>query len=139
MSDGLRDRLNETRKSEEWATTWKPDRGEMLVGTFEKMDTGSTKYGESRVAHIRDEDGKLWGVWLFHSVLQDQWEQAEPTPGDRVGILYLGKRAGSDYDYHHYDVEVERRDEEPEPAVERVPSPGGEESTLEDPNGELPY
>jgi hypothetical protein len=74
MSDGLRDRLNETRKSKEWATTWKPDRGEMLVGTFEKMDTGSTKCGESQVAHIRDEDGKLWGVWLFHSVLQDQWE-----------------------------------------------------------------
>jgi hypothetical protein len=56
-----------------------------------------------------------------------------------VGILYLGKRTGSDYDYHHYDVEVERRDEEPGPTAKRAPSPGGEESTLEDPNGELPY
>jgi len=126
MSD-LRDRLNENRRDNEWATTWEPGRGEMIVGTFEKMDTGTTEYGESRIAHIRDEDGELWGVWLFHSVLQDQWEQADPEPGDEGGILYMGKREGSTYDYHAYDVEVERSpDDRPpeEPDRQNAPSRG---------------
>lgn len=159
MSDDLKDRLNQNRQEQEWATTWEPGRGEILTGTLEKMDSGMTEYGEYPIANIRDEDGELWGVWLFHTVLQDQWEKADPEPGDKVGILYYGKRSGSTHDYHHYDVEVEPRPEkEPEDRSPQHPDDsalngrekaerlyGDEETedrpepTMEDPNADLPY
>lgn len=152
---GLKDRLEQNRREQEWATTWKPDRGEMLVGTFEKMDEGESDYGTHRIAHLRDEDGELWAVWLFHTVLQNQWGEADPTPGDRVGILYLGKRDGSDFDYHAYDVEVERGESAPkdsekcEAGAQKCEADGTfasdeqtedrPEPTMDDPNAELPY
>jgi hypothetical protein len=147
MSD-LKERLQDNYRSDEFADTWRPEaEGEMLVGTFEKMAEGTTSYGTYPIAHIRDESGQLRAVWFFHAVLKDQWEQAEPEPGDQVGIIYKGQREGSDFRYHAYGVEVERQGgdatptREPErPALrpdeghDRRPTP-----SMDDPNAELPY
>ena len=150
MSDTLEERLNEKRSAMEYAETWKPEEhGPQLIGTFEKMDAGSTRYGECEIAHIRTESGELMAAWLFHTVLKNEWEEAAPTPGDRVAIEYLGERDGKSYSYHAYAVARERRSEadseatadddaegrlQPDDGHDKRPDP-----TMDDPNAELPY
>jgi hypothetical protein len=117
----LKDELEQERREKEWAETWEPDGpGDMLIGTLEGYDTATTTYGEYRVAHIRDEEGVLRGLWLMHSVLQDEWGEAapdgEPQVGDRVGVQYLGQRSGENFDYHMWTVKVDRSEERGENA-----------------------
>ena len=186
MAD-LKNELEQERREKEWAETWKPQEpGDMLVGTLEGYDQATTDFGTYRVAHIRDEEGVLRGLWLMHNVLQDEWEEAAPEVGERVGVQYHGKRSGENYDYHMWAAKVDRKANagneaagEDAPAEEgtattedenaataggdRAPKdsspdfPGDElfgepaggssggtestsgESTLEDPNGGLPY
>jgi len=110
MSD-LKDELERERRSKEWAETWKPDGpGDMLIGTLEGYDEATTDFGEYRVAHVRDEEGVLRGLWLMHSVLKDEWDEADPGRGERVGVQYLGQRSGDTYDYHMWTVKVDRTD-----------------------------
>jgi hypothetical protein len=184
MSD-LKDELEQERREKEWAETWKPDGpGDMLIGTLQAYDEATTDFGTYRVAHIRDEEGVLRGLWLMHSVLQDEWEEADPGVGERVGVQYLGQRSGDTYDYHMWTVKVDRPEDAPqetaeddtagaeatanrqpqdrsaeqesgagdfdgsdlwgEPAVdaesrEEAPQEPEGESTLDDPNGGLPF
>lgn len=176
MSD-LKDELEQERREKEWAETWKPQApGDMLVGTLEGYDQATTDFGTYRVAHIRDEEGVLRGLWLMHNVLQDEWEEAAPEIGERVGVQYHGKRSGENYDYHMWAAKVERSEDAPQASAkegtaatedenaataggdrapkESGPDPPGDElfgepaaesetdggeSTLEDPNGGLPY
>jgi len=188
MSD-LKDELEQERREKEWAETWEPGGpGDMLIGTLEAYDEATTDYGEYTVAHIRDEEGVLRGLWLMHSVLQDEWKEAAPEVGERVGVQYLGQRDGEQFSYHMWTVKVDRSDatateDAPQesdtagakakanrapqesgagdfdgsdlygpPATETAgsdPAPeeseagnGGESpggSTLDDPNGELPF
>jgi len=108
MND-LKDELERERREKEWAETWKPSGpGDALIGTLEGYDEATTDFGTYTVAHIRNEDGVLKGVWLMHSVLQDEWEEAAPEKGDRVGAMYHGKRSGDSYDYHMWSVKVDR-------------------------------
>ena len=182
----LKDELERERREKEWAETWKPSEpGDMLIGTLTGYDEAETDFGTYTVAQIRDEEGVLRGLWLMHSVLQDEWAEANPGRGERVGVQYLGKRSGSDFDYHVWTVKVDRPEEQPagsngspqestgndrppqesrseaangapefegdelytEPALdtdtaERPQSEAedaGGESTLDDPNGDLPF
>ncbi|WP_103019413.1 hypothetical protein [Salinibacter altiplanensis] len=183
-NESLKDELEQERREKEWAETWKPQAaGDMLIGTLQGYDEAETDFGSYTVAHIRDEEGVLRGLWLMHSVLQDEWSEADPGRGERVGVQYLGKRSGENYDYHMWTVKVDRpeaagnesgaerdSDRPPqesrseaesgvpefegdklygEPAVERSANtdaaerePNGDaggESTLDDPNGSLPF
>jgi len=164
----LEDELERERREKEWAETWEPDgSGDMLIGTLEAYDEATTDYGTYTVAHIRDEEGVLRGLWLMHSVLQDEWKEAAPEVGERVGVQYLGQRSGE-------NLKVDRTEDEPQesntagagsdrqpqesgagdfdgsdlyspPATETAGSdpapqePNGGESTMDDPNGELPF
>lgn len=108
MSD-LKDELERERREKEWAETWKPSGpGDALIGTLEGYDEATTDFGTYTVAHVRNEDGVLKGLWLMHSVLKDEWEEAAPEKGDRVGAMYHGKRSGDSYDYHMWSVRVDR-------------------------------
>lgn len=111
MSD-LKDELEQERKSKEWAETWKPSGpGDALIGTLEGYDEATTDFGTYTVAHVRNEDGVLKGLWMMHSVLRDEWKEAAPEVGERVGAMYHGKRSGSDFDYHMWSVRVDRSEE----------------------------
>jgi hypothetical protein len=169
----LKDELEQERREKEWAETWKPSEpGDMLIGTLTGYDEAETDFGTYTVAHIRTGDGVLRGLWLMHSVFQDEWAEADPGRGERVGVQYLGKRSGSDFDYHMWTVKVDRpqsgaeRDSDrppqesrgeaangapefegdelyTEPALDTdTAEPDGDaggESTLDDPNGDLPF
>lgn len=179
MSD-LKDELEQERREKEWAESWRPDGpGDMLIGTLEGYDEATTDFGTYTVAHVRNEDGVLKGLWLMHSVLQDEWKEAAPESGERVGAMYHGKRSGDNFDYHMWTVKVDRSacaegdagkdenaDRKPqesgapdfdgsdlwgEPALDTEDTAGSDpapqdtesgsagESTLDDPNGELPF
>lgn len=59
----------------------------MLIGTLEAYDEATTDFGTYTVAHIRDEEGALRGLWLMHSVLQDEWKEADSEVGGEGGPL----------------------------------------------------
>jgi hypothetical protein len=46
----------------------------------------------------------------MHSVLKDEWTDADPQKCDRVGAMYHGKRSGDNFDYHMWTVKVNRTD-----------------------------
>ena len=98
--------------------------------TLEGYDEATTDFGTYRVAHIRDEEGVLRGLWLMHNVLQEEWEEAAPEEaapevGERVGVQYHGKRSGEDYDYHMWVAKVDRKAN----AGENAPQAAGKEDT----------
>jgi hypothetical protein len=114
MAD-LKDELEQERREKEWAETWTPDEpGDMLIGTLTGYDEATTDFGTYTVAHIRDSGGVLRGLWLMHSVLQDEWKEAGPEVGERVGAMYHGKRTGENFDYHMWTVKVDRPEETPQ-------------------------
>lgn len=109
----LKEELQEQRNRNEegYASAWRPDTGDILVGTLKdyKEDV-QTQYGVCDVAEISDPDGQRQAVWLFHRVLENLWEEENPEIGDNVGVLYLGettpKNGGSSY--HNYELLVEK-------------------------------
>ena len=125
----IEEKLNRKRAEKEYATTWKPDPGDVLQGTYERTQTVETRFGEQQVSQIRDAEGKLWGVWHSHKVFRQQWHQADPQPGDRVGILYEGMREGDGYEYHMYHIAVERAED----AAERAGEPTGDAESTSQP------
>ena len=107
---------------------WNPDDlpGAMLVGTLLRFETIVTDFGPSQVAVIEDEDdGTVYGVALFRSVLKKRFDTLEPRPGDRIGLKYVGlaesaKKGGNAY--HNYILKVEHTSSAPAEVVEQ----GGE-------------
>ena len=86
---------------------WKPEVGDVLVGTLERYANASSNYGDSLVAIVKNGDtGALQSVWLRSEALQDQFRKSHPLPGDRVGIKRLPEFPGKKY--HRFLVRVDR-------------------------------
>jgi hypothetical protein len=60
----------------------------------------------------------------MHSVLQDEWSEADSGRGEHIGVQYLGQRSGEDFDYHMWTVKVDRPDAT---AADTVGEEGGTE------------
>ena len=110
--DDLRKALAEDDGSlpERWNPSDEP--GTSLIGTFLRYETIVTEYGESNVAVIEDEDdGTVWGIALFRTVLKKRFEALAPQGGDTVGVKYVGfvePRAKGSNGYHNYVVRIIR-------------------------------
>jgi len=85
--------------------------GDSLVGTFERLDHRAKSNGELfPVVEIRTDEGVLYAVWLFHTVLRQQFRAARPQPGERVAVRYDGQRqSGGGRPYHAYRVRAEHQ------------------------------
>lgn len=111
-TEDLRNRLAEDDGSlpERWNAEDEP--GTTLVGTLLRYETIVTDYGESQVAVIEDaDDGTVWGVALFRTVLKKRFETINPQPGDTVGLKYVGfvePRTKGQNGYHNYVLRVVR-------------------------------
>jgi hypothetical protein len=92
--------------------SWSAQPGDTLLGEFVRWETGTTRRGEEfRIAIIADaESGELRSVWTFYVALRSELKQADPQPGDLLGITRLddGAAAKSRQQYRRYRVEVER-------------------------------
>lgn len=111
-TDQLRKALAEDDGSlpERWNAEDVP--GTSLVGTFLRYEMIATEYGESNIAVIEDmDDGTVWGVALFRTVLRKRFETLQPQPGDTLGVKYVGfvePRAKGSNGYHNYVVRIIR-------------------------------
>jgi hypothetical protein len=92
---------------------WNPDDtpGATLIGTLLRYETIVTDFGEAQVAVIEDaDDGTVWGVALFRSVLKKRFETLAPRPGDTIGLKYVGlaePRSKGANAYHNYVLRVD--------------------------------
>jgi hypothetical protein len=93
---------------------WNPEDepGTTLIGTLLRFETIVTEFGASPVAVIEDgDDGTVYGVALFRSVLKKKFDTLEPKPGDVVGLKYIGlipPRTKDGRPYHNYAMRVDR-------------------------------
>ena len=89
---------------------WRPKVGDVLVGKILRHDKGSTDYGECKICRMEDEEaGEPRAVWIFHTVLLDEFKKKLPKVGERIGIKRLPDAAKG---YRRYVLWVDR--EEPD-------------------------
>jgi hypothetical protein len=78
--------------------SWKPEVGEMIVGTLVRCEEVRTDYGTPLVA-VLDEGGdgnpaSFKAVWITSKVLMSEFTKRAPKIGERVGVkrLAVGSR-----------------------------------------------
>jgi hypothetical protein len=102
------------------ATTWRPDvaaeqHPSLLIGELVSQETGTTSWGEKRIAVVRDAQGQLWNVWLLHKVLIDEFARQRPAIGEMLAIRYEGRVSpASGAAYEKYRVMVDRPGVQPD-------------------------
>jgi len=114
-ADRLHERLNQD--SEPLPGPWLPEPNGELIGEFEGYRSGTTSLGEThQIALVRDFSGRLFSVWLFHTVLRDEMKKAQPLVGELVAIRRLADRENGDgLTYRVYRVVVDRDEEKRKP------------------------
>jgi hypothetical protein len=88
------------------ATEWKPEAGDMLVGTFVQLSSVITKYGTAFKLWIRDGKDEMFQVFASGAMLKEELLAAAPSVGMGIGIRYDGKAEG-EYGKQLYYVNCE--------------------------------
>lgn len=116
LLDELENTPEETREYTE-SEQWRPDPGEGIEGVVTETFTFPSKYKDAKTGTYPDipglvlkvdGDDTLWSVVGLHGVLRQEIEKAEPAVGDRVAIIYTGKREGKEFEYEHYRMAIRR-------------------------------
>jgi hypothetical protein len=118
MTETLREKLDNW---DGYPPAWKPQEGEILVGTILQYDTGESTFGPVHTCIIETEEGERLSLWLSSTVLLSQFRRYRPKIGERIGIKYQGKDQAKGY--HRYRLVVDRPGEE----VPDFDALGGEE------------
>jgi hypothetical protein len=72
--------------------TWKPEEGEVLLGTLIEAKVVNTDHGESLLVNVNDDDGQTWTVWCGTKVLRESMLDKAPKIGSRLRIEFEGTR-----------------------------------------------
>lgn len=103
---------------------WIPkEAGENIVGAFIELTVGPTPFGDKPIVVLQPDDGDPVSVWLLSEVLHNQFLTARPAAGERVAVVYKGKRLaknptpGRSPEYHDFRVVVDRTPVEGEDAA----------------------
>lgn len=85
-----------------YASGWKPDEGDTLIGTVVSIDFGWSNYtnAEYPIVTVQPEgtdkpDARV-AVHCFHTALLNRIMSLRPTEGERIGIQYKGKEPSKD-------------------------------------------
>lgn len=122
-SDPFLDRLDAAARGDdrpdEHIDTWRPvEPGSRLVGRLVRIVRDvQTQYGPADVAHIDDELAEqTLALWLTSVALKQAWSDANPAPGDRVGVVFVGEKTSANgRTYKRWSVLIdEQRDHCPE-------------------------
>lgn len=102
--DDLRKKRDDGVSSDETGETWSPkEDGDELAGTLEAINYVFTRFGETFVLRIRDEEDKLWALWISQTVLKSLMIKYGPGVGSLVVFTYGGKSKGeSGYSYNAF-------------------------------------
>lgn len=101
------------------AESWRPDKPELghpnpIVGVLLRVVDGPDRgYGPTKIAELRDVEGRGWAVWLLGRVLQQEFLEREsaPAPGELVAVRYEGRvqPEGDGAPYNAFRVVVDRQ------------------------------
>ena len=107
-------RLHElARQKKDTSTSWRPDPGDELLGTFAEYSSGKTNRDENhQIAIIETESGDRVTVWLFYTVLREEFKKADPQPGELLLIQRSEDRTGANGSYRMYSVTVDRAEQD---------------------------
>jgi hypothetical protein len=97
---------------------WRPEPGDGIEGVVVETYSFEGKYKDASgdfptipgwVLKV-DGDDTHWSVAGLHGVLRQEMDKASAQPGDRVAVLYTGKRPTKDGsgEYHHYKLAIRR-------------------------------
>ena len=99
-------------------TSWRPDKPELehprvLVGVLVGQESSGPVGYDGRsttIAVIRTPEQGDWAVWLWTSVLREEFETLSPQPGELVAIRYEGRVEARDGRpaYEKHSVIVDR-------------------------------
>lgn len=113
LMDGLED------ASADFADAWEPEEGDTLVGTLVRRSTRNGDYGAYEILTIEAngdrstvggesvEDETPLAVHAYHTVLAQEVEEQDPTPGNLVAIRFNGvAESESGREYKSYAMKV---------------------------------
>ncbi|MEJ5370251.1 MAG: hypothetical protein WHT08_18220 [Bryobacteraceae bacterium] len=126
----MRDLKRELLEWDGWPESWRPEPGDVLVGTVLRYDVGHTAYGPVRTCTVRTDDGERVAIWLSSTVLLDLFKRERPQVGERIGLRYQGKHP--EHGYHRYRLIVDRDEPlsfDPLGGEARVPAAAAEDDT----------
>jgi hypothetical protein len=92
-------------------SSWRKEDEPELAGYYVSESTKTLGTGEScRVVVIADaRTGEQRAVWLWHQVLRERLDEAQPQPGELVLIAYQGEGESAEgRAFHRYAVVVDR-------------------------------
>jgi hypothetical protein len=112
--------------------SWRPDKPELahpnpLAGVLLRVVDGPDRgYGPTKIAELRDVDGRDWAVWLLGQILRQEFLErgSAPAPGELVAVRYEGRiqPEGNGAPYNGYRVVVDREaGEQPADDADRPP------------------
>jgi hypothetical protein len=92
---------------------YRPEReNEGVEGVIVALDVTGSDYttDDIPVITLKQDDGVLRGVRAYHSVLRNEINKAGVSVGDRLAIVYLGKKSNQKGtgSYHAYRVRIAR-------------------------------
>lgn len=110
----------------EYAPGWKPDEGDVLVGTVVGIDFGWSQYQDDEYPIItvqregtEGKDGQV-AVHCFHMALKSRILAMRPVAGERIGFQYKGKRPSKDNPRNTVAQYVVRLDRKTDPWAGRT-------------------
>lgn len=80
----------------DFAPAWRPDQDDapVLEGEFTEIGEGFSEYGSYPIITIVDDNGESHAWHALTKIAQPQFAKALPKLGDRLKILYGGKKQG---------------------------------------------
>jgi len=93
-----------------FSEAWRAKVENVIIGKILRYDKGWTDYGECPICLMEDEEaGEPRAVWIFHTVLLDEFKKKRPMVGERIGIKRLPDAAKG---YRRYELRVDRKEPE---------------------------
>jgi hypothetical protein len=106
----------EQQAAQDFPKSWVPSESDpSIVGEFLRLEQGTTAFGPARIVVLKTKDGNERSLWLFHSVLKNEFNRVRPKVGELVAVRYLGKKQGAaGQKYESYRVIAQRDESAPD-------------------------
>jgi hypothetical protein len=87
-----------------FAPSWRPDQDDppTLEGEFTNLDEGFSEYGSYPIVTITDDNGEMRSWHAMTDIAKAQLVKATPKIGERLKIMYGGKKASKNSSHEPY-------------------------------------
>jgi hypothetical protein len=113
MSDhaqDFRDRME--RDAAEPPTAWKPEPGDLLLGSILDIDARTTAHSKRPndcpvITILNEDDEVVYDWWAYHDVAKKELAKLRPKVGERIAVRYMGRHPNG---YFMYKIRIDRQD-----------------------------